>query len=40
VNFRAQELPVSEPLASPYEFRAVADRSEISLAGASSPRFA
>ncbi|HMJ88000.1 MAG TPA: glycogen debranching enzyme N-terminal domain-containing protein, partial [Vicinamibacterales bacterium] len=32
VNFRAQELPVSEPLASPYEFRAVADRSEISLA--------
>src|SRR4029450_13709614 len=33
VNFRAQKLPVSEPLASPYEFHAVADRSEISLAG-------
>jgi predicted glycogen debranching enzyme len=37
VNFRAQELPVSEPLASPYEFRAVADRSEISLTGSKLP---
>jgi predicted glycogen debranching enzyme len=37
VNFRAQELPVSEPLAWPYEFRAVGDRSEISLAGSPLP---
>ena len=31
VNFRAQEAPVSEPLGSPYEFRAVGDRHEIVL---------
>ena len=37
VNFRAQELPVSEPLGWPYEFRAVGDRSEISLAGSQLP---
>ncbi|HEV2986190.1 MAG TPA: amylo-alpha-1,6-glucosidase [Vicinamibacterales bacterium] len=37
VNFRAQELPVSEPLAWPYEFRAVGDRSEISVAGSPLP---
>src|SRR5262249_36630777 len=37
VNFRAQELSVSEPLASPYEFRAIADLSEISLPGSDLP---
>ena len=37
VNFRAQELPVSEPLSWPYEFRAAGDRSEISLAGSPLP---
>jgi predicted glycogen debranching enzyme len=37
VNFRAQELPVSEPLARPYEFRAVGDRSEILLNGSPLP---
>jgi len=38
VNFRAQELPVSEPLRWPYEFRAVVgDRSEVSLAGSPLP---
>ena len=37
VNFRAQEQPVSEPLSWPYEFRAVEDRSEISLAGSTLP---
>jgi predicted glycogen debranching enzyme len=31
VNFRAQEAPVSEPLASPYEFRSVGERCEIVL---------
>jgi predicted glycogen debranching enzyme len=31
MNFRAQEAPVSEPLGSPYEFRAVGDRHEIEL---------
>jgi predicted glycogen debranching enzyme len=31
MNFRAQELPVSEPLGAPYEFRAVGDRHEICL---------
>jgi predicted glycogen debranching enzyme len=31
VNFRAQELPVSEPLGWPYEFRATDDRHEIEL---------
>jgi predicted glycogen debranching enzyme len=37
VNFRAQELPVSEPLAWPYEFRAVGDRSEILLVNSPLP---
>ena len=37
VNFRAQETPVNEPLAWPYEFRAVAGHFEISLAGSSLP---
>ena len=37
VNFRAQELPVSEPLLWPYEFRAVGDRSEVLLAGSPLP---
>ena len=37
VNFRAQELPVSEPLASPYEFRAVGSNYEITLAGSPLP---
>src|SRR5438874_11778628 len=31
VNFRAQELPVSEPLAPGYEFRAIRDHYEICL---------
>jgi predicted glycogen debranching enzyme len=37
VNFRAQELPVSEPLGSPYEFRAVGDEHEIDLKGSGLP---
>jgi predicted glycogen debranching enzyme len=37
VNFRAQELPVSEPLAAPYEFRAVDTQYEITLAGSTLP---
>jgi predicted glycogen debranching enzyme len=37
VNFRAQELPVSEPLASPYEFRALGSSFEIALAGSPVP---
>src|SRR3989442_9669684 len=37
VNFRAQELPVSEPLGRPYEFRAVGTDFEISLKGSSLP---
>jgi len=37
VNFRAQELPVSEPLASPYEFRAVGSNYEITLPGTPLP---
>jgi predicted glycogen debranching enzyme len=37
VNFRAQELPVSEPLCGPYEFRAVGARSEIALHGSPLP---
>jgi predicted glycogen debranching enzyme len=37
VNFRAQELPVSEPLCWPYEFRAVGARSEIALPGSPLP---
>jgi predicted glycogen debranching enzyme len=31
VNFRAQEVPVSEPLGWPYEFRAISSEFEISL---------
>jgi predicted glycogen debranching enzyme len=37
VNFRAQEAPVSEPLGSPYEFRAVGDQFEICLTGSALP---
>jgi predicted glycogen debranching enzyme len=37
VNFRAQELPVSEPLAWPYEFRAIGDQYEICLDGSPLP---
>jgi predicted glycogen debranching enzyme len=37
VNFRAQEAPVSEPLGSPYEFRAVDDRYEIALKDSALP---
>jgi predicted glycogen debranching enzyme len=37
VHFRAQETPVSEPLASPYEFRSVDDHFEICLNGSSLP---
>src|SRR6185295_2115817 len=37
VNFRPQEAPVSEPLASPYEFRAVRDQFEICLTGSALP---
>jgi predicted glycogen debranching enzyme len=37
VNFRAQEAPVSEPLASPYEFRSVGEKFEIALKGSSLP---
>jgi predicted glycogen debranching enzyme len=37
VNFRAQELPVSEPLGWPYEFRSIEDRYEISLPGSHIP---
>jgi predicted glycogen debranching enzyme len=37
VNFRAQEAPVSEPLAWPYEFRAVAGHFEICVSGSPLP---
>ncbi|MGE3508657.1 MAG: amylo-alpha-1,6-glucosidase [Vicinamibacterales bacterium] len=37
VNFRAQEAPVSEPLAEGYEFRAVGDRHEIVLPASGLP---
>jgi len=37
VNFRAQELPVSEPLGAPYEFRAVGEEHEIELKGSGLP---
>jgi predicted glycogen debranching enzyme len=37
VNFRAQEAPVSEPLASPYEFRAVGGHFEICVSGSPLP---
>jgi predicted glycogen debranching enzyme len=37
VNFRAQELPVSEPLGAPYEFHAVAGHFELVLAGSPVP---
>jgi predicted glycogen debranching enzyme len=37
VNFRAQESPVSEPLAWPYEFHAIEDRCEISCPSSGMP---
>src|SRR3954447_7551486 len=37
VNFRAQELPVSEPLGSQYEVRAIGELYEVSLAGSPLP---
>jgi predicted glycogen debranching enzyme len=37
VNFRAQEAPVSEPLGSPYEFRAVGTDYEIVLGNSALP---
>jgi predicted glycogen debranching enzyme len=37
VNFRAQEMPVSEPLAWPYEFRSIEDRYEICITGSPLP---
>src|SRR5438876_9898908 len=37
VNFRAQELPVSEPLGGPYEFRAVGTDFEIALKDSGLP---
>jgi predicted glycogen debranching enzyme len=37
VNFRAQELPVSDPLGGNYEFRAVRDLYEICLPGSPLP---
>jgi predicted glycogen debranching enzyme len=37
VNFRAQEAPVSEPLAWPYEFRAIAGHFEICVTGSPLP---
>jgi predicted glycogen debranching enzyme len=37
VNFRAQELPVSEPLGWPYEVRAIGDQYEICLTGSPLP---
>ena len=37
MNFRAQEAPVSEPLGSPYEFRAVGEHFEICLNGSPLP---
>src|SRR3977135_2706565 len=37
VNFRPQEAPVSEPLDSPYELRAIGDQFEICLTGSALP---
>jgi len=37
VHYRLQELPVSEPLGGPYEFRAIEDRYEIELKGSTVP---
>src|SRR5207245_9211343 len=37
VNFRAQELPVSEPVGGPYEFRAVGAGFEIALKDSGLP---
>jgi len=37
VNFRAQELPVSEPLGWPYDFRAIAEHYEVCLVGSALP---
>ena len=38
VNFRAQELSVSEPLGWPYEFRSIGDQHEIVLKNSTLPR--
>jgi predicted glycogen debranching enzyme len=37
VNFRIQEAPVSEPLGSPYELRAVGEHLEVTLGGSALP---
>jgi len=37
VNFRPQEAPVSEPLGSPYEFRAIRDEYQILLCASQLP---
>jgi predicted glycogen debranching enzyme len=37
VNFRAQELPVSEPLGAPYAFHAAEGHYELSLGGSAVP---
>src|SRR3954470_13079638 len=37
VNFRAQELPVSEPLGAPYELHAAEGHFELSLGGSAVP---
>ena len=37
VNFRPQELPVSEPLGWPYEFRSIGDQHEIALKNSNVP---
>jgi predicted glycogen debranching enzyme len=37
VNFRAQELPVNEPLGAPYAFHAVEGHFELSLGGSAVP---
>src|SRR5206468_6105213 len=37
VNFRAQELSVSEPLGCPYEFRSIGDQHEIALKNGKVP---
>src|SRR5262249_49736919 len=37
VNFRGQELPVTEPLGWPYEFRSIGERCEVALKGRTLP---
>jgi predicted glycogen debranching enzyme len=37
INFRAQELPVNQPLAAPYEFLAVGDHYQVCLGGSALP---